>query len=135
MGGRDVRYAGGYAVAVGALTLAQWGFFILGGRVPEFESEPIAIGFHLAAEALMALALLVTGAALLRGRRGAVPFALVAYGMLLYTTVNSPGYFAQLGQWPLVLMFAVVLGLGVAAVARLVKVGGAAAARQPAPRP
>lgn len=130
-----MRFAGGYAVAVGALTLAQWGFFILGGRVPEFESEPIAIGFHLAAELSMALALLVTGAALLRGRRDAVPLALAAFGMLLYTAVNSPGYFAQLGQWPLVAMFAVVLGLAVWAVARLVKVLGAAAAPPTAPRP
>ena len=130
-----MRYAGGYAVVVGALTLAQWGFFILSGQVPELESEPVAIGFHLAAEALMAVTLLLTGVALLRGRRGAVPLALVAYGMLLYTAVNSPGYFAQLGQWPLVAMFGAVLALAGVAVARLLTLRAEVPADPTAPRP
>lgn len=130
-----MRFAGGTAVAVGALTLAQWGFFILGGLVPEFESEPIAIAFHLAAEVVMAVALLLTGAALLRGRRAAVPFALVAYGMLAYTAVNSPGYFAQLGQWPLVAMFGAVLALAGVAVALLLKRSAGARTGPTAPPP
>jgi hypothetical protein len=29
--------------------------------------------------------------------------------MAIYSEINSPGYFAQLGQWPLVVMFAVLL--------------------------
>lgn len=32
--------------------------------------------------------------------------ALVAFGMLLYTVITSAGYFAQLAQWPLVIMLA-----------------------------
>ena len=34
---------------------------------------------------------------------------LVALGMLLYTVIVSPGYFAQRGEWPLVAMFGVLL--------------------------
>ena len=33
---------------------------------------------------------------------------LVAVGMLLYTVVNSPGYFAQRREWPMVGMFGVI---------------------------
>jgi membrane protein implicated in regulation of membrane protease activity len=36
---------------------------------------------------------------------------LLALGMLLYTIIVSPGYFAQLGQWVFVLMFAVLVVL------------------------
>jgi hypothetical protein len=34
---------------------------------------------------------------------------LVAVGMLLYSMIVSPGYFAQRGEWPLVGVFAVLL--------------------------
>ncbi len=30
--------------------------------------------------------------------------------MVVYSEIVSPGYFAQLGQWPMVGMFAVLLG-------------------------
>jgi hypothetical protein len=34
---------------------------------------------------------------------------LVALAMTMYSEINSPGYFAQLGQWALVAMFGVLL--------------------------
>jgi len=34
---------------------------------------------------------------------------LVGLGMVMYSEIVSPGYFAQLGQWPVVAMFAVLL--------------------------
>ena len=114
-----MRFAAWTALVIGVVMLAQWGFFIAVGAVPEFETEPYAIAFHLVAEVVTALALIVSGTLLLRGRRHAVRFAVLAFGMLLYTTVNSPGYFAQQGTWPLVAMFAVVLALSLAAVAKL----------------
>ena len=116
-----MRFAAWSALVIGALMLAQWLFFIVAGHVPEFETEPYALGFHLVAEVATAAALVVVGVLLLGGRRGAVRFALVAFGMLVYTSVNSPGYFAQLGQWPLVAMFAGVLAVALAAIIVLVR--------------
>jgi hypothetical protein len=114
-----VRFAAWTAIVIGTAMLAQWLVFIVVGQVPEFETEPYAIAFHLAAELATACALVVSGALLLRGRRRAAGPALVAFGMLVYSAINSPGYFAQLGQWPMVAMFAVVLAVSLAAVARL----------------
>jgi hypothetical protein len=74
----------------------------------------------LVAELATAVGLVVSGTLLLRRRRNAARLALVAFGMLIYTSANSPGYFAQLGQWPLVAMFAVVLAVAMLAVVRLV---------------
>ena len=120
-GGERMRFAAWTALIIGAMMLAQWTFFIGAGQVPEFVTQPYAIAFHLVAEFATAGALIVSGAFLLRGRRGAVGPASVAFGMLVYTAINSSGYVAQLGQWPLVGMFAVVLAVSLAAVARLLK--------------
>ena len=87
-------FAAVYAIVVGAGMFGQWAFFLGTKRVPELETEPFRIGFHLAGEFLTAIALLIGGAAL-----------------LLYTAIVSPGYFAQRREWPLVGMFAVLLVL------------------------
>ncbi len=108
-----MKFAGWSSVIVGVLMLGQWIFFISAGQVPELETEPIRIGFHLAAEGVTAIALIATGVMALRKRPGAARLGLVANGMLAYTAIVSPGYFAQKGEWPLVGMFAVVLGLAI----------------------
>jgi hypothetical protein len=87
----------------------QWGFFLVSGQVPELQSEPIRITFHLAAELITAIGLLAGGIGLLRERPWAVPVYLVATGLLLYSVVVSPGYFAQQGQWAIVGMFGLLL--------------------------
>lgn len=91
--------------------LAQWGFFLATGQVPELQTEPWRIAFHLLGEAATAITLIVSGVALLKRRPWARDAAFVALGMLIYTVLVSPGYFAQLGQWPLVVMFAALLVL------------------------
>jgi hypothetical protein len=110
-----MKFAAWYGIGVGALVVAQWAFFLGAGAVPELESAPWSIGAHIAAEAVMALALGISGAASLRGARWAPKTLLVALGMAIYSEINSPGYFAQLGQWALVGMFAVLLAGAVAA--------------------
>ncbi len=118
-----MKFAGWYSIAVGGLMVGQWGFFLATGQVPEVRSEPVRLAFHLAAEGATAAALIAAGIALLRraswGRTG----ALVALGMLAYTTIVSPGYFAQQGAWPLVIMFAVLLGLALFSAWRLARRG------------
>lgn len=111
-----MKFAGWYSIVVGCLMLVQWGFFLAAGQVPEVQTEPVRLGFHLAAEATTALALIFSGVALLRGQAWGRMAALVSLGMLVYTTIVSPGYFAQQGSWPLVAMFALLLLLALASV-------------------
>lgn len=89
--------------------IAQWAASIATASVPEFQTAPWAIGFHLAAEALTALGLIVAGVAVLKSWRWGAQALLVALGMVIYSEVVSPGYFAQQSQWALVAMFAVLL--------------------------
>jgi hypothetical protein len=98
-----------FALIVGAGMIGQWLFFLATGRVPELKTEPLRIRFHLAAEFATAVVLVVGGLALLTGQTWGRWFYLLAVGMLLYTVIVSPGYFAEKGQWAFVGMFAVVL--------------------------
>jgi hypothetical protein len=113
-------FAAIYAIVVGAGMIGQWLFFLATGQVPELVTEPLRIRFHLAAEFATALALLAGGLALLTGQAWGRWFYLLAMGMLLYTVIVSPGYFAQKGQWAFVGMFAVVLLLALVSIALVV---------------
>jgi hypothetical protein len=88
--------------------------------VPELKTEPLRIRFHLAAEFATAIALLVGGIALLTGQTWGRWFYLLATGMLLYTVIVSPGYFAEKGQWAFVGMFAIVLLLALVSIALVI---------------
>lgn len=118
-----MRLAGWYGLAVGLLMLGQWAFFLLAGQVPELATAPWSIGFHLAAEAITAVGLILAGAALLRGMDWAPRAYLLASGMVLYSVVASAGYFAQSGQWGLVAMFGVLLALSLISVTLLSRSG------------
>ncbi len=119
-----MKFAGWFFVVVAVLMVGQWGLFLAVGAVPELRTEPLRIGFHLAAEFATAACLLAGGLGLLRGKTWAKAIGLLAAGMLAYTCLVSPGYFAQLGQWPLVGMFAALLSLDGFVVRRLMRRGG-----------
>jgi hypothetical protein len=63
----------------------------------------------MAAEFLTALSLGLGGAGLLLGWEASLWLFPMAIGMLIYTALISPGYFAQKGQWGFVWMFAFVI--------------------------
>lgn len=118
-----MKFAAWYSIVVGAMMLVQWGFFITAGQVVELQTEPIRIAFHLAAEGATAIILLVSGIGLLQNKRWSRELSLVAMGMLMYTSIVSPGYFAQQGIWALVGMFAVVLLLAVVSIRMVAQSG------------
>ncbi len=64
-----MKFTGWFSIVVGVLMLAHWGFFITTGQVPELQSEPVRIAFHLAAEGATAVVRIVSGSALLRGAK------------------------------------------------------------------
>jgi hypothetical protein len=99
------------SVSIGALMLFQWLFFLATGNVPELETAPVSIAFHLAIELITAIALIGTGFSLRAQKLERWVLAAFAQGMLGYTVVNSPGYFAQSGDYALVFMFACLLAV------------------------
>lgn len=91
--------------------IAQWIRSYLSREIPELKTEPIRILFHIAAELATAAALIAGGAGLLANWDWGTQIYLVAIGMLLYTAIASPGYFAQRRQWVWVGIFAVLIAL------------------------
>ena len=120
-GEESMRFPSWFAILVGCSMVAQWSVFLLSGNVPELRTEPVRIGFHLAAELLTALVLIVSGTGALAAKRWARPLLLVGLGMLVYTSIVSPGYFAQRGEMEFVLMFALVLALTGAVIVSVLK--------------
>jgi hypothetical protein len=110
---KQTRASAIYALTVGLMMLAMWSFFIASAQVPELRNKPVEIAFHLTVEFSTAIALVVAGLAALRGRLWGAVLELFAFGMLIYTIMLSPGYYAQLGQMMFVLMFAVLFVLTV----------------------
>jgi hypothetical protein len=109
-------FASLYAILVGIGMIGQWSVSLATGRVPELKSEPFRIAFHLAGEFLTAVALIAAGLGLWMGAPWGRAAYLVAGGMLLYTVVVSPGYFAQRREWPMVGVFGVLLVLALLAL-------------------
>ena len=118
-----MKYSAWYAILVGILMIAQWMFSIATNSVPEFETAPWAIGFHLAGEFLTALILIIGGIASLKSTNWGKQFLLVGLGMVIYSEIVSPGYFAQQGQWAMIVMFAVLLFGTIFAVMSLLRQG------------
>lgn len=104
-----MKFVACYSILVGILMLGQWALFIATGQVPELHAEPVRVAFHLLGEGVTAIALIVSGIALLKRMKWAREVTFASLGMLTYTVLVSPGYFAQLGQWALVAMFGLLL--------------------------
>ena len=117
-----MKFSAWYGILVGCLMIAQWIFSIVSGGVPEFRTAPWAIAFHLAAELSTAGMLILGGIAALKSIPWGRQVLLVGLGMVIYSEIVSPGYYAQLGQWAFVGMFAIVLLGAVIGVAQLLRV-------------
>ncbi len=109
-----------FALIVGFGMIAQWFMSYLSHGIPELETEPIRIWFHISGEIITALLLITSGIGLLAGWALACYLFLLAAGMLLYTVIVSPGYFAQKGEWAWVGFFSVVLVLTILASSQIV---------------
>jgi len=115
-----VLFAAIFALVIGVGMIAQWVMSYVTKQIPELKTEPIRIAFHIAAEMATALLLIVSGVLLLLGAGSGVYVYLVASGMLFYTSIVSPGYFAQQGKWGWLVMFSIIILAGILSVIQLV---------------
>jgi hypothetical protein len=96
-----------YSVLVGVLMLALWTWFWAAGTIPEMATKPWEIAMHLTAEFTTAGLLIVSGAGLWFGAQWAMQVNVFASGMLVYSLIQSPGYYLQRNALLLVALFAV----------------------------
>ncbi|MGA1793417.1 MAG: hypothetical protein ACMUHM_05655 [Thermoplasmatota archaeon] len=103
-----------YSVLVGISMLALWILLISTSSVEEFDTRPIEIVLHIAAESITGILLLTGGLMMWRAYRLRYPIYFMSLGMLFYTSIVSPGYYADKGEWPVVAAFGAILLAGIA---------------------
>jgi hypothetical protein len=84
-----------WSVVVGAAMMAAWCTFYAINAVPVIDNAPWEATMHLTAEFTTAALLIISGMGLLARARWAVQVNIFASGMLVYTLIQSPGYFLQ----------------------------------------
>ena len=115
---------GAYSVLIGLMMIGMWVFLLLTDKVPELQPDsyaPRLIIYHIVAELLTGIVLIISGVGLFLGSDWARTLSAISLGMLLYTVINSPGKYAHEGNLPMVAMFTVITILTVVAIVALFK--------------
>ena len=87
--------------------ICMWIAFLVTNQVPKINTAPLKISYHLLAESITALLLLIGGFGLYTKKSWVFHLYLISMGMLLYTVIVSAGYYADLGEIVMVGMFTV----------------------------
>ncbi len=95
-----------YSVLVGSAMIAMWSVFYAINAVPDVLDKPWEITMHLTAEFTTAGLLIASGFGILARASWANRINLFASGMLVYTLIQSPGYYLQRNAFAFVVMFA-----------------------------
>lgn len=107
------KLAAVYCLFMGISMFGIWVMFYLTGSIPEIYTKPIELGFHIAAEIITAIILIISGIGLLIRKNWSYEIYLLSMGMLVYTLIMSPGYFAQKGELAFVAMFSVFIFIAI----------------------
>ena len=96
-----------YSITMGVAMLTLWSICWAIGAIPEMMSKPWEIAMHLTAEFTTAGMLIISGVGLWHNAHWATRVNVFASGMLVYSLIQSPGYYLQKNAMIFVLMFAV----------------------------
>jgi len=96
-----------YTIIIGIAMLCMW-IFLLGKReVPDLTTKPTQISFHLIAEFITAVMLLIGGFGLFANQPWGMAIFYISIGMVIYSTINAAGFYGQLKDWPMFIMLIV----------------------------
>jgi len=115
-------FASTYVILVGVSIIVYWIMFSFRKHTLSQQMGTVAdrgqieMRFHVIAELLAAVVLIIAGTFLLMKASWGREVFLIAIGMLLYTSVNSAGYFAQIRQQSMIMIFAIVFILSVVSI-------------------
>jgi hypothetical protein len=105
------RSAGRFAIVVGVAMIVIWAYLLITDDVPDLDTQPVSMWFHIAGEVATALVLIVSGWGLITGASWARKLYLLATGMLLLAVINAVAWYGDRGDiWMVVafIVFAVV---------------------------
>lgn len=94
-----------YSLIIGIAMIGMWSMFYLTGSIPELTTEPMRVSMHILAEITTGILLIFSAWALFAKKKFAFNVFLISMGMLFYTLIASPGYYADRGNILFVGMF------------------------------
>jgi len=109
-----VIFAAIFTLVVGVLMILQWTVTIIRKQVAA-PGEGIGgrgkteMVYHWVAEFATSVLLIIAAVGLFIRSAWGLSVFLIADGLLIYTVINSPGYFAQQRQWAMVAVFGFIL--------------------------
>ncbi|NYT12511.1 MAG: hypothetical protein GKC03_08210 [Methanomassiliicoccales archaeon] len=109
-----------FLIAIGLLIIGMWTALLLGKKVDDLETNRLGMIYHIIAEFLTGLLLVAAGVSSILDARWSFEISLVALGMLIYTVINSAGYYAQRGEKAMVFMFVFLGALALIAIVSLI---------------
>lgn len=118
-----MTFASLYVITVGVAIIGYWILLFL--KKQTLDKQKVAVTnrgliemrLHVTAELVAAVLLLIAGVSLLLKASWGQEIFLIAIGMLLYTCINSAGYFAQIRQISMILIFMAVFILSLISLA------------------
>ena len=90
--------------------LGMWFLLLFKREVPDLKTKPTQIFFHLAAEFLTAVVLIVGGIGFIISQPWGLAIFFIAIGMAIYSTINAAGFYGQLKDWP---MFIILIAFSI----------------------
>ncbi|UCC19277.1 MAG: hypothetical protein JSV62_14420 [Promethearchaeota archaeon] len=90
-----------YTIVIGITMLIMWLLLLMKKEVPELKTKPTQIFFHLVAEFLTSIILIIGGIGLVMNQSWGVTMFFIAIGMAIYSTINAAGFYGQLKDWPM----------------------------------
>ncbi len=93
------RITGVYSLIVGISMVGMWIMFLVTDNIPELNTIPWEIGFHILAEIITACLLIFAGLGFLRDYNWRYIVYFIGTGMLLYSIISEGlGYYVQRGD-------------------------------------
>lgn len=98
-----------FTIFVGILMMGMWSTLILTNQVPYLDTPQMEIKLHILTEMLTAVMLIIGGVSVLRDYERLINLHYVSQGMLIYSIINSSGYYIDLGELMMAVMFGFLL--------------------------
>ncbi|NVM36571.1 MAG: hypothetical protein HWN81_13325 [Candidatus Lokiarchaeota archaeon] len=90
-----------YIILIGIAMLCMWFLLLLKREVPDLKTKPTQIFFHLIAEFLTSIMLIIGGIGYIMNQPWGVAIFFIAVGMAIYSTINAAGFYGELKDWPM----------------------------------
>ena len=103
------KASAGFTILVGLFMMGMWSMLVLTNQVPYLDTPQVEIKLHILTEMLTAVMLIVGGVSVLRGWDKLTNIHYVSQGMLIYAIINSSGYYIDMGETAMAVMFGVLL--------------------------